>query len=156
MRNELKAPPVSYPGLSSSGSMDRGGPSSQQGYPSAASMYGSSGGYDPSGYGMGAPSAMSAYGYADFSGYGMGMGGYGMPESAGSMPYGPPMDGQGGAYGAPGSAGSYSMGGMMGGAYQGGMMGYDQYGQPMDGSAPPGAPPGPYSPYGPQGSWGQG
>ncbi|KAG7346778.1 HMG high mobility group box-containing protein [Nitzschia inconspicua] len=155
MRNELKAPPVSYPPLGAASSMDRGGPPSQQSYPGIAPMYGSPGGYDPSGYSMGAPAAMGGYGgYSDFSGYGMGMGGYGMPESAASMHYGniygQPMDGQPGLYGA----GAYSMGGMMGG-YPGAMMGYDQYGQPMDGSGPPGVP-GPYSSYAPQGSWGQG
>jgi hypothetical protein len=158
MRNELKAPPVSYPALGGAGpsSMDRGGPPPQQGYPSSASMYGSPGGYDPSGYGMGASAAMGGYGgYSDYSGYGMAMGGYGMPESAPGMsygnPYGQPMEAPPSAYG---SAGGSYMGGMMGGGYQGGMiMGYDQYGQPMDGSVPP---PGPYSSYGPPGSWGQG
>jgi hypothetical protein len=157
MRNELKPPQGTYPGLgvAGPGSMDRGGPPSQQVYPSSASMYGSHSGYDHP-YAMGAPGSMAGYGgYSDFSGYGMGMGGYGMPESSASMSYG-------GAYGQhmeapPGSygAGGYSMGGMMGGGYQSGMMGYDQYGQPIDGSAPPGAH-GPYSTYPPQGGWGQG
>jgi hypothetical protein len=157
MRNELKPPQVTYPGLgiTGAGPMDRGGPPSQPMYPTSASMYGSHGGYDPA-YSMGAPASMGGYGgYSDFSGYGMGMGGYGMPESNANMSYG-------GAYGQhmeppPGSYGNggYSMGGMMGGGYQGGMMGYDQYGQPIDGSVPHGAP-GPYSSYPPHGGWGQG
>ena len=61
-----------------------------------------------------------------------------------------------------------SYGAVMGGAaYQGGMIGYDQYGQqygqpPMDQPPPqsgphPGGPPGSYGSYPPsQGSWGQG
>jgi hypothetical protein len=108
------------------------------------------------GLGMGAPGPMAGYGgYSDFSGYGMGMGGYGMPESAANMSYGAaygqPMEPPPGSYGG----GGYSMGGMMGGGYQGGMMAYDPYGQPIDGSVPPG-PPGPYSTYPPHGGWGQG
>jgi hypothetical protein len=154
MRNELKPPQVAYPGLGMAGpgSMDRGGPPSQQVYAPSASMYGSHGGYDPA-YGMGAPGSMAGYGgYSEYSGYGMGMSGYGMPESAAyGGAYGQPMEAPPGSYGG----GGYSMGGMMGGGYQGGMMVYDQYGQPIDGSIPPGAP-GPYSSYPPQGGWGQG
>ena len=155
MRSELKNTPAPYSGMPPAPGPMADRPLSQYPDMRGAPMYGlgPSGSYDSAGYG---PASMGGYAPTyDYGAYGgMPMSGYGMPEGAYSSYGAPPMDGPPGSYGS-----------MMGGApYQGGMMSYDQYGQPygqppMDpppSSGPPPNGPPPYGSYPPAGGWGQG